>query len=254
MPSIELAGTLTDLWGPLWPTFPEVHHPSSTNGMSQLPPFSITVASVLFPIKNANITCGLSVAVFEPPNANFPPLIIQDLAFEAYNVTIPTGNIATPLGCDPRHLINLDQNGQIRLKDTLKTLRPTPLVDGARLVKACIWVGVDYKNPITGYHSFNSNVFQWPSSVGGSDWLDNPGKEDAPYRPSDLDAAFYATSCDTTVRKPYMWFLQNGDVCLVKDQRDYNCPIHITRLYDQGGSSNDFAKPIKSRENTQSSP
>src|SRR5215475_12218164 len=76
--AVGLAGfiaSVAGIWGPFWPTDPEIHPQNTVNGSSFILPFTVQNHSVLFGIQNAEFTCGFGQLYLTNPSvarASFP--------------------------------------------------------------------------------------------------------------------------------------------------------------------------------------
>lgn len=236
-----MAQTAIAIFGPFWPTYPVVQAPEASDGGSFFAPFTITNASALFSVENARITCGVAMFMTRAHSVDWIEGFLSDFAFQTMTVSIPRGNVPIHVGCDPRHLIFVNPDGSTSVRNAFEAVKPS--LTGSPF-KVCLWVGIDYYVPILGFQEVNSPIFQWPASMGGDQWLTGQTFEPMPPRPNYDQQVFYATQCNPTgATPPYIWVRPNGDACLVNGKRSDNCPVKVTRVYDQGGGHNDLVVP-----------
>lgn len=57
---VGLSGSLAGIWGPFWPTRPYIHPAGTDPGSPFSLPFTVANRSVLFPLKNARVSCIIS--------------------------------------------------------------------------------------------------------------------------------------------------------------------------------------------------
>jgi len=77
---------LTTVYGPFWPTDPEIHPPSGIVEPSLNAFFTIKNNSAFFDINDGHFVCGIDLPYFE--DANHQTGLLRDVAFATKPVTV----------------------------------------------------------------------------------------------------------------------------------------------------------------------
>jgi hypothetical protein len=211
--TILLAGAVYQFsGGTIWPTEPVVRPHEAVNESSLVLGFTIVNRSEFFPMNNVSMTCGIDMVFFSDINGkNFGA---DSAAFYTGAISIPA-NSPYNYPCDASGLMQVRPDGSLTFRDTLSTA-PTPIRGPIRILKMCVWVGMDYRIGITRW-SFTSHIFKWPALQGVHQWVEGPTAvdQDRPKKmptndPDDLQ-------CRDSVEGPYIYIKGFGAPLLLLD-------------------------------------
>jgi hypothetical protein len=167
---IGLGASIDQLWGPFWPTTPEISLQAASAGSSEALPFEITNQSVLFKIKDANLVCFLDLIYFI--DADHKTGILRDASFSEGAIPIDP-NIA--YSCDSK-FIRLRSDGSLEIGfPTAQNMATKPGVfrEPIRILKMCVQISGSYSTYF-GAKQFKSAMFQWPATPSGGQWIKGP--------------------------------------------------------------------------------
>jgi hypothetical protein len=168
---LAVVASVYGIWGPPWPTAPEIHPRDTANGSSLILPFNVQNRSIFFPITDAQMTCGVDWLFVKDARENKFTSIHTAFSNGAY--TFPAGGQPTTYPCDASELVKIEPNGSISFRG-IGLGMPVPLYPPWEIQKMCVWIGGDYK--IAGlipWH-FTSIIFQWPAKPGVPQWIEGP--------------------------------------------------------------------------------
>jgi hypothetical protein len=109
---LAVVGSVYGIWGPPWPTAPEIHPRDTSNGSSLILPFNVQNKSVLFPITDAQMTCGVGWLFVKDARGNKFTSI--HTAFNNGAYTFPAGGQPTTYPRDASELVKIEQTDQFR--------------------------------------------------------------------------------------------------------------------------------------------
>jgi hypothetical protein len=175
-----LAQGVVTLWGPFWPTKPDVQFHDTVDASSFVLPFKLTNRSVLFSIENADITCGVDLLYFI--DANKRTGILRDAIFKPGPISIGRDGDFTNFPCTAADYIKVRNDGSALLGfENGQNLTSPPAAFRAPLtvLKMCLWISGNYS--VFGFAtSFKSKMFQWPAAPGQRQWIEGPIIPDLP--------------------------------------------------------------------------
>jgi hypothetical protein len=131
--------------------------------------FTIANNSAFFPINDVSMTCGVDIAMFSDSAGQV--IVVADAAFYTGKISIMSESVYN-YPCDASGLVQVRQDGSITLRDTLST-KPTIIRPPIRILKMCIWIGMDYRIGISSW-SYTSHIFKWPALQTIHQWIEGP--------------------------------------------------------------------------------
>jgi hypothetical protein len=151
--TIGLVASVVAIWGPIWPTDPDIHPQNTVNGSSSILPFTVKNKSILFGIWNAEFACGAE-KIYVNDGAKHHFGLQNTAVFNGYYSIRPEQTINYT--CDASKFVSFGTN-------------PPAVIE-----KMCVWITADYD--IFGFwtHHFSSVMFQWPAMAGQNQWLEGP--------------------------------------------------------------------------------
>jgi hypothetical protein len=234
---IALVATVSSAVGPVWPASPLVEAPADAGDDSSLSlPFTIRNPSFVFPITNARLTCGIQEILATTGAGWFGA---TDLAYQFGNTDIRYG-APVPYGCNPLRLIHLSPDGSLKMRQQFATAA-TEMREPFKILKACVWIGIDYEIAGLWYREFNSIIFQWPDTPEGHRWVTGEALMESPANASPNERLFYHERCTNNAPSSrYVWFTSTGKPCLARGERRNACELIVNKMYDQTGHGRDL--------------
>ena len=203
---LAVVGSVYGIWGPPWPTAPEIHPQDVLNGSSLILPFKIQNKSIFFPITDAEMTCGVDWLFVK--DANRHTFTSIHTAFSNGTYSFPAGGQPATFRCDASELIKIEPNGSVSFRGMSLEL-PIPLSPPWQIEKMCVWIGGDYKIAGRIPWQFTSIIFQWPASPGAPQWIEGPTlPKGAPTEFEQIGGRPEAMNCSPSVDYPYMLFTE----------------------------------------------
>jgi hypothetical protein len=175
---LGLVGSIYGIWGPPWPTDPDIQFQNALRDSSFILPFALKNKSV-FPMNNVAMTCGVDLYFFM--DAGGMTGAFRDGQFNDQTISIGRDQ-PTNYTCDASNFIRLTDDysvligfpeGQF-LKSKPSNFRP-PLT----VIKMCLYLKGAYSLGPKG-ESFASSIFQWPAAPGLKQWIKGPIANDLP--------------------------------------------------------------------------
>jgi hypothetical protein len=165
-----IAQTMIAIWGPFWPTAPEISAAPSEDGSSPLLHFSVVNKSGWFGIADIRLSCAAdSLWYLDDAGHKFglgeafqPPDVVIDKIDAGGKVDFP---------CDMSQVMTMQPDGSLNLFG----LASKPgLVSGImRLDTLCLRVFATYKT-IGRDSSYPSKTFAWVKTPTGHRWIEGP--------------------------------------------------------------------------------
>jgi hypothetical protein len=205
--ALAIVASISGIWGPIWPTDPEIHSRDALNGSSFILPFTVKNKSILFDIVDAEFTCGVDWVFFKDANGNSGTF--TDIAFA--NGVFSVGSEKTiNYPCNASELIKIKSDGSLALRN-LPLALPTPFYPPLEVKKMCLWIRVEYKIARLIPRKFTSVIFQWPAAPGVEQWLEGAapgGKDKMEQIMQRVPPA--AVNCSLQPREPSLRFERDG--------------------------------------------
>jgi hypothetical protein len=173
-----IVGGIYGIWGPLWPTDPEIKFQNALRDSSFILPFALRDKSIL-PMNNVAMTCGVDLYFFS--DANGLTGAFRDGQFNDQIISIGRDQ-PTNYTCDASNFISLTEDYSVLLGfpagQHMKT-RPSNFRPPLTVVKMCVYLKGAYRLGLKG-ESFTSSMFQWPAAPGLKQWIEGPIVNDLP--------------------------------------------------------------------------
>ena len=200
---IAAIASIDAVWGPIWPTDPVIHPKDTVNASMMILPFTVQNRSVVFPIKDAEFTCGVGQAYIVDSKGDV--LSVPDLAVANDTHSISPGATIN-YACDALRIAKISSQGE------------EPII-----YKMCIWVAMDYQvfDWLPWRRHFASVMFQWPAIQGQNQWQEGPTlHEGDPQAYSVGNYGSPLTIVDCSPRPPEIYKRFNGrKLEIIKDGR-----------------------------------
>ncbi len=170
--TIGLIASIDAIWGPAWPTAPEIHPSDAIDPHSFRIPLTVKNASIVFGINDAEFRCGIDLIYFR--DADNKTVLATDLAAVTGTFTV-LQNSTIKYDCNGSQIISVAPNGALVFSFGGNSMH-TPdgfLKPPLTILKMCIWVSVDHA--IYGINQpFKSKMFQWPLASDIPQWVEDP--------------------------------------------------------------------------------
>jgi hypothetical protein len=186
---LGVVSTVYTIWGPPWPTNPEIRPRDVIDGSSFVLPFTVRNPSAVFDMDNVEFTCGVDLVHFEDAEGKTGGL--SDVAFVTGHYSI-SANSSINYPCDASGIVQILTDGSLTLRNSLST-KPGVFRPPLKVLTMCLWIGGDYK--LMGLtRRFTSTIFDWIATPAGHQWLEGPVAHE-------MSAQYM---CSPAVRTPYM--------------------------------------------------
>jgi len=207
---LGIVASIAGIWGPIWPTDPEIHPHDVLNGSSFILPFTVQNKSIVFEIPDAEFTCGVDWVFYK--DARGSKGVFSAIAFVNGNFSIAARQTIN-YQCDASQLVKVNQDGSLMLRNM--PFPPQSLYAPLEVIKMCLWIQVDYKIAGLIPRKFTSDIFQWPAVANVQQWLEGPvHREDQitqdEYIPQRQTLPPDVVTCSSQAHKPVLVFNKDG--------------------------------------------
>jgi hypothetical protein len=197
-------GGIVGIWGPPWPTDPEIHPHDTTDGSSLVLPFIVKNRSAFFDMLNVKFRCGIDLVYAEDSHGQ--RVGVRDTAFMSGVYSVPWGGSPINYPCDASDLLQVKEDGALTLRGSstvMQSNKPQHYYPPWKILKMCVWVGGEYKVMGRIPWSFTSMIFQWPATPKLHQWIEGPIAREPP-KEEQLPGFFpNALPCSEAVKFPY---------------------------------------------------
>jgi hypothetical protein len=173
-----VVGGIYGIWGPLWPTDPEIKFQNALQDSSYILPFALKSKSIL-PMNDVAMTCGVDLYFFM--DANGLTGAFRDGQFNDQIISISRDE-PTNYTCDASNFIRLTDDYSVLIGfpggQFMKT-NPSNFRPPLTIIKMCLYLRGNYHLGPKG-ENFVSSMFQWPAAPGLKQWIEGPIANDLP--------------------------------------------------------------------------
>jgi hypothetical protein len=175
---LSLAANIVQIWGPFWPTRPDIAFHDTIDASSTLLPFKVTNRSITFPM-NLDIKCGIGLLYFM--DADKKTGILTDAVFDVGPLFIGQ-NSTNHYPCTASDYVRIRPDGSVQIGfDKRQSLATKPGAFRAPLtvLKMCMWMSGS--DNILGFSiPFATGIFQWPAMPNQRQWIEGQISPDLP--------------------------------------------------------------------------